>query len=183
MKRRNFLKSAASALPIALTQPFVLAMESPAASAEEHVVLATQDRFGEARSLGFSRIAFKTSTADTSGNLFVIEHSNLKPGGPPVHLHLMQEEWFYVMEGEVLFQIGEKRLQLEAGDSVLAPRKVPHAFTAVGAKPAKMLIAFSPAGKMEQFFIDAAKQEGALQDAAFFAKYDMKMVGQPIKAI
>jgi mannose-6-phosphate isomerase-like protein (cupin superfamily) len=158
-------------------------MESPTASTEEHVVLASQDRFGQARSLGFSRIAFKTSTADTSGNLFVIEHSNLKPGGPPLHFHLMQEEWFYVMEGEVLFQVGEKRLQLKAGDSVLAPRKVPHAFTAVGAKPAKMLIAFSPAGKMEQFFIDAAKQEGALQDAAFFAKYDMKMVGQPIKAI
>jgi mannose-6-phosphate isomerase-like protein (cupin superfamily) len=159
-------------------------MESPAASAEEHVVLATQDRFGEARSLGFSQIAFKTSTADTSENLFVIEHSNLKPGGPPLHLHLMQEEWFYVMEGEVLFQIGEKRLQLKAGDSVLVPRKVPHAFTAVGVKPAKMLIAFSPAGKMEQFFIDAAKLEGgALQGADFYAKYDMKLVGQPIKAI
>ena len=142
---------------------------------------ASEDRFGEARSLGFSHIAFKTSTADTDGNLFVIEHSNLKPGGRPLHLHLMQEEWFYVMEGEVLFQVGVKRLQLKAGDSLLAPRKVPHTFTAVGVKSAKMLIAFSPAGKMEQFFIDAQKQAGSLQDAAFFAKYDMKIVGQPIK--
>jgi quercetin dioxygenase-like cupin family protein len=93
----------------------------------------------------------------------------------------MQEEWFYVMEGEVLFQIGEKRLQLKAGDSVLAPRKVPHAFTAVGAKPAKMLIAFSPAGRMEQFFVEAAQQNPPLQDAALFAKYDMKLIGPPIK--
>lgn len=185
MKRRGFLKSVASALPIALTQPFVLAMEPSSdpstASSEAHVVLASEDRFGQAHSLGFSHIAFKTSTADTDGNLFVIEHSNLKPGGPPLHLHLMQEEWFYVMEGEMLFQVGEKRLQLKAGDSVLAPRNVPHAFTAVGVQPAKLLIAFSPAGKMEQFFIDAEKQAGSLQDAAFFARYDMKMVGQPIK--
>jgi len=180
LKRRNFLKSAVSALPIALTQPFVLAMGPPAASTEEHVVLATQDRFGEARSLGFSQIAFKTATADTGGNFFMIEHSNLKPGGPPLHLHLEQEEWFYVMEGQVRFQIGEKQLQLKTGDSVLAPRMVPHAFTAVGATPAKMLIGFTPAGRMEQFFIDAAKQKGALQDAAFFAKYNMKIVGPPL---
>jgi quercetin dioxygenase-like cupin family protein len=182
LKRRNFLKSAVSAFPIALTQPFALAIGSPAASTEEQIVLATQDRFGESRSLGFSQIAFKTATADTGGNLFIIEHSNLKSGGPPLHFHLEQEEWFYVMEGQVLFQVGGKRVQLKAGDSVLAPRMVPHAFTAVGATPAKMLIAFSPAGKMEQFFIAAAKQTTLLQDAAFFAKYNMKLVGPPLTA-
>ena len=86
--------------------------------------------FGETRSLGFSRITFKTSTQETD-NVFIIEHENLLPGGPPLHYHLEQEEWFYVMEGEVLFQVGEKRLRLGAGESVLAPRKVPHGFTAV----------------------------------------------------
>lgn len=182
MKRRSFLKSAASAFPLALSQPFALAIESPTASAEEHVVLAGQDRFGEVRSRGYSQIKFKTATADTDGNLFVIEHSNLVPGGPPMHLHLAQEEWFYVMDGEVLFQIGEKRVQLKGGDSVLAPRNVPHAFTAVGANPAKMLIAFSPAGKMEQFFRDTAKPDAPLQDAAFFSRYEMKLVGPPLKA-
>ena len=182
MKRRSFLKSAASAFPIALSQPFVLALEPSTASAEEHLVLAGQDRSGEAHSLGYSKISFKTATADTGGNLFVIEHSNLKSGGPPLHFHLAQEEWFYVMEGEVLFQVGEKRLQLKAGDSVLAPRMVPHAFAAVGATPVKMLIAFSPAGKMEQFFIDAAKPNASLQDAALFANHGMKLVGPPIKA-
>ena len=107
------------------------------ASSEAHVVLASEDRFGQAHSLGFSHIAFKTSTADTDGNLFVIEHSNLKPGGPPLHLHLMQEEWFYVMEGEVAFQVGDQRLQLRPGESVLAPRGVPHTFSSVGAAPRK----------------------------------------------
>ena len=75
--------------------------------------------------------------------------------GPALHLHLSQEEWFYVMEGEVRFQVGDQRLQLGPGESVLAPRRIPHTFSATGS-PAHMLIAFTPADKMEQYFIDAA---------------------------
>lgn len=183
MKRRNFLKSAASTFPLALTQPFALAAASTDTPLKEaHLVPAGQDIFGENRTLGFSRVSFKTSTQETSGNLFVIEHNNLLAGGPPLHLHLAQDEWFYVMEGEVLFQVGDKRLQLKPGDSVLAPRKVPHAFTGAGTKPAKMLIAFTPAGKMEQFFLDTAHGKVNLMDAALFRRYDMELIGPPIKA-
>jgi quercetin dioxygenase-like cupin family protein len=85
------------------------------------------------------------------------------------------------MEGELLFQIGDRRMQLKVGDSVLAPRKVPHTFTAVGTRPGKLLIAFSPAGKMEQFFRDATRKDAPPQDAAFYRKYGMEVVGPPIK--
>jgi mannose-6-phosphate isomerase-like protein (cupin superfamily) len=182
MKRRNFLRSAVSAFPIALSQPFVLAGKSMAdLSPEAHVVPAGKDMFDEARSLGFSRITFKTSTQETD-HVFIIEHDNLLPGGPALHFHLEQEEWFYVMEGEVVIQVGEKRLRLGAGESVLAPRKVPHAFTAVGDKPAKMLIAFSPAGKMEGYFREAAKPGAGPMDADLSQKYGVVVVGPPIKA-
>jgi quercetin dioxygenase-like cupin family protein len=53
-----------------------------------------------------------------------------------------------MMEGEVLFQVGSERERLGPGESVLAPRRIPHAFCGVGEKPARMLIAFTPAGKM-----------------------------------
>ncbi len=182
MKRRNFLKSAASTFPLALTQPFALAAAATDTPLKEaHMVPAGQDIFGENRTLGFSHIAFKTSTQETGGDLFIIEHTNLLAGGPPLHFHLAQDEWFYIMEGEVLFQVGEKRLRLKPGDSVLAPRKVPHAFTGAGTKPAKMLIAFTPAGKMEQFFHDTANGKADLMDAALFRKYDMELVGPPLK--
>jgi mannose-6-phosphate isomerase-like protein (cupin superfamily) len=183
MKRRTFLKSAAaSTIPAVLTQPSILAQSSGTPLKEAHLVPAGQDIDGTPHSGGFSRICFKTSTQETNGNLFLIEHSNLLPGGPPLHLHYGQEEWFYVMEGEVLFQVGDKRVQLKAGDSVLAPRKVPHAFTAVGTQPAKMLIAFTPAGKMEQFFRDVARGKDTTFDAALFSRYDMQFIGPPIKA-
>jgi mannose-6-phosphate isomerase-like protein (cupin superfamily) len=182
MKRRSFLKSAVSVFPIALSQPFVLGDEPTAdLSLDAHVVPAGKDMFGEARSLGFSRITFKTSTQETD-HVFIIEHDNLLSGGPALHYHLAQEEWFYVMEGEVVFQVGDKRLRLGVGESVLAPRKVPHAFTAVGDKPAKMLIAFSPAGKMEAYFRDAAKPGAPPMDADLSRKYEVVVVGPPIKA-
>ena len=115
------------------------------------------------------------------GNFFLFEHSNLLPGGLPLHLHYDQEEWFYVIEGEVLVQIGEKRFQLKPGDSVLAPRKVPHAFTAVGATPAKMHVGYSPAGKMDLFFRNIANGTPAVLDAALFRKYGCELVGAPLK--
>lgn len=180
MKRRTFLKSAAASFPIALTQPFLLAESSDTPLKEAHVVPSGQDIEGAARGLGFSHIAFKNLPPETGGNLFLIEHSNLLPGGPPLHLHYEQEEWFYILEGEVLFQVGDKRVQLKPGDSVLGPRKVPHGFTAVGTTPAKMLIAFSPAGKMEQFFRDNANGKTPMWDAALMSKYGVQWIGPPI---
>jgi mannose-6-phosphate isomerase-like protein (cupin superfamily) len=182
MKRRNFLKSVTVAFPVALTQPFALAAQSTTTLKEAHLVRAGEDINNETHSLGFSHIAFKISPQETGGNLFIIEHSNLLPGGPPLHLHLAQEEWFYVMTGEVLFQVGDKRLTLKSGDSALAPRNVPHTFTAIGTTPGKMLIAFTPAGKMEQFFRDNAHGKVNLMDAALFSRYDMKLLGPPITA-
>lgn len=140
-------------------------------------VSAGQDRTGHTHSLGFSSLAFKVLTADTGGNLFVIEHRNLAPAtGPPLHLHYSQDEWFYVMEGAVIFQVGEKRVTLQAGDSVLGPRRIAHTFSAVG-EPAHMLIAFTPADKMEQYFIDASAQPKLAATEAFINRYDMKWLG------
>jgi quercetin dioxygenase-like cupin family protein len=177
MKRRSFLKTAA-AFPVAGLQAFALAAASePASSEQPHLVEAGQDRFGEFHSLGFSRILFKVATRDTNGGLFIIEHVNLVKGGPRLHLHPYQDEYFYVMEGEVLFQVGDKQMKLHAGDSIVGPRGIPHTFSAVGSTPGHMLIAFTPAGKMEQFFRDSAIPNPPVQDAAFFRKYEMELIG------
>jgi mannose-6-phosphate isomerase-like protein (cupin superfamily) len=178
MKRRSFLKSAAALLPAAGLQEFVLAQAAAApSSAEIHVVGSDQDRFGEHHSLGFSTIRFKVATRDSGGNVFIIEHEHLLKGGPPLHVHFNQDEWFYVMEGQVDFQVGSERKRLGPGESVLAPRRVPHCFSGSGEKPAHMIIAFTPAGKMEQFFRDTAVPNGPKLDAAVFSRYEMEYVG------
>jgi quercetin dioxygenase-like cupin family protein len=184
MKRRAFLTSAASALPLALADPFAAALRSQTDPyphvplVRAHLVGANQDRFGEIHSPRQTEVLFKTSTAETP-SLFAIEHSKLLPGsGPPLHLHLAQEEWFYVLEGEVLIQVGYQRVILKPGDSILGPRNVPHAFVATGPHPARMLITFTPAGQMEQFFRDTAAAPP--QNTVGSIRYGVKVVGPPI---
>lgn len=182
MKRRSFLKAASALLPAASFQSFALEQAAAPATGELHVVGAGQDRFGGSHSLGFSSILFKVATRDSNGTLFAIEHENLTKGGPPVHFHLHQDEWFFVMEGEVLFQVGGERKLLRAGESILGPRMVPHGFCAVGDKPGRMIITFTPAGKMEDFFRAVAIPNGPAMDAEVFSRYDMQYVGPPVKA-
>jgi quercetin dioxygenase-like cupin family protein len=177
MKRRSLLKSAAALLPTAGLQELVFAQAAAASSAEVHVVGAGQDRFGEHHSPGFSTICFKVGTGDTGGGVFIIEHEHLVRGGPPLHLHFNQDEWFYVMEGQVDFQVGSERKRLGPGESVLAPRRIPHTFSAAGNIPAHMMIAITPAGMMEQFFRDIAVPNGPKMDAAVFSRYEMRYVG------
>jgi len=182
MQRRSFLKVVAAIVPAAGLHDLLATQARaeaapPSPSGALHVVGAGEDRFGHPHSLGFSSILFKVPTSETSGGLFVMEHTHLVPGGPALHLHLDQEEWFYVMEGEVAFQVGEQRLHLRAGESVLAPRRVPHTFSSVAATPSHMMIAFCPAGKMEQYFRDAENAKEHAGDAEFMSRYGMELVG------
>ena len=183
MKRRLFLKTAAALFPAAGVQAFALNQGPVTSSSDQvHLVTAGQDRLGEVHSRGYSSILFKVLPRETNGGLFVIEHAGLVKGGPPLHMHLHQEEWFYVMEGEVLFQIGDSRKKLHAGDSILGPRGVPHTFSSVGEKPGRMLIAFNPAGKMEEFLRMTGVPNPPVQDAAFFRQYEMELMGPPLFA-
>ena len=81
MKRRNFLKSAASTFPFAMAQPFIVGAEASEFPIKEpRLVLAGEDIESQKRTLGFSHISFKISTQETGGNFFLFEHSNLLPG-------------------------------------------------------------------------------------------------------
>jgi quercetin dioxygenase-like cupin family protein len=97
-----------------------------------HPVLSGEDRTDEAHSLGITSIAFKVLTRDTNGELFIIEHTTRQKGGPPRHIHPHQDEWFYVIEGEFLFEVGHDRVTLRPGGSILAPRNLAHAWAFIG---------------------------------------------------
>ena len=180
MRRRSFLKSAAAVIPAAglhdLLGGFAHA-ETPTPTPALHPVGNGEDRSGPPHATAFSAMLFKILPSETAGALFLVEHQHMHAGGPPLHLHLAQEEWFYVIEGRVAFQVGEQRLTLKPGESVLAPRLVPHTFSLVSDTPGRMMIAFTPAGKMEQFFCDTNGGIPPNDQAALFARYDMRYVG------
>jgi quercetin dioxygenase-like cupin family protein len=143
-------------------------------------VSAGADRFGEQRGLGISTIAFKVTTSDLSG-LFVLENTFLAKGGPARHLHYDQDEWFYVLEGEFQFEIGAQHFHLQPGDSLLAPRQVPHVWAFVGDARGRILVAFQPAGKMEAFFREVTKANAMPpQDPQLWRAHGMELLGPPL---
>jgi mannose-6-phosphate isomerase-like protein (cupin superfamily) len=113
----------------------------------------------------------KIATKDTDGDLFAFESTRQSKGGPALHYHLEQDEWFYVLSGEFLVKVGEETFSAKAGDCVLAPRTVPHTFSKVSEGEAKMMIVYQPAGKMETYF--KAISQGVLKNmsADEVAKY------------
>jgi mannose-6-phosphate isomerase-like protein (cupin superfamily) len=98
----------------------------------------------------------KVSAEDTGGALCIYDTIRTKRGGPPLHYHQNQDEWFFVREGKFLFQVGDDNFRLTAGDSIFAPRKVPHTFANIG-EQGILMIAYQPAGTMEQFLLDGSQ--------------------------
>jgi quercetin 2,3-dioxygenase len=143
-------------------------------------IAASADRFGEQRGRGISTIAFKVMP-ENPGDPLILENSLKAKGGPPRHFHYDQEEWFYILEGEFQFEVGSERFHLEPGDSLLAPRRVPHAWALVGAAQGKILIAFLRSLKMEAYFREVTKANALPpQDSALLRVHGMELVGPPL---
>ena len=141
-----------------------------------------QDRFATDRGLGITALRYKVAGADTDGRLFVIEQTMLAKGGPPRHIHLAQDEWFFPLEGDFIAEVGDERYRLGPGDSLLAPRLSPHVWAYVGDQVGRILIAFSPAGSMEAFFEAIAKTSAMpTQDPQLWLDHGMKVVGPPLE--
>jgi len=145
------------------------------------LVPSGRDKFGEKRSLGISTIKFKVTPQDTNG-LLIIENTFSSKGGPARHLHYNQEEWFYAVEGEFIFEVGQEKYRLKPGDSLLAPSNVPHVWAYTGGAGGSILIAFTPAGKMESFFREVTKANAMPpQDPELWQAHDMKLLGPPLE--
>ena len=143
-------------------------------------VTAGTDRFGEERSLGVSTIDFKVTPQDGT-DLLIIENTFHTKGGPARHLHYDQHEWFYVLEGQFIVEVGEERFRLDAGDALLAPRQIPHVWAYVGYTSGRILITFTPAGKMEAFFREVTKANAMPpQDPALWQAHGMELLGPPL---
>ncbi|CAA9425840.1 MAG: hypothetical protein AVDCRST_MAG78-1361 [uncultured Rubrobacteraceae bacterium] len=73
----------------------------------------------------------------------------------PMHTHQHEDEYTYVLEGEVGVQVGDEVRVAQPGDLVFKPRHVPHAFWNAGNAPARALEITSPAG-FERYFAEIA---------------------------
>ena len=99
---------------------------------------------------------------DTNGKYALWETIVPPGGGPPPHVHSREEEGFYILEGEITFQIGGERLVAGAGTFANMPVGTPHSFKNESDRPAKMLVSVAPAGLERMFFeVGQPLDEGA----------------------
>jgi quercetin dioxygenase-like cupin family protein len=126
-------------------------------------------------------VVFKLFGADTGGNLGVVEHT-LAPRvlAAPMHTHRNEDEYSYVLEGEMTALIGDELITAPAGALVVKPRNIAHTFWNAGSAPARVLELIAPAG-FERYFdeLAAVLGVGGPPDVdrikALAQKYDMEM--------
>ena len=77
----------------------------------------------------------KIGRADTNGSFGLLEIV-VPPGlGSPWHVHPEEDEWFYVLDGNLTVYVGDTRLDLTAGGFAFGPKGVPHTFIGAGPDP------------------------------------------------
>lgn len=186
MKRRNFLQLSTAAAALSAISGKAAGPLVAERNAKGLRVGAQKDRYDQELMIMGGRFNLKVSSRDTGGDLCIYDTVRDSKGGPALHLHDAQDEWFYVLRGNFLVRVGDETFTIGPGDSAFAPRKVPHAFAMTSDGQGQMLVLFQPAGSMEEFFKEMAgfgseipKDQEIWKN--LWAKHGMQMLGPPLK--
>jgi quercetin dioxygenase-like cupin family protein len=101
----------------------------------------------DGRSVMNGFVVYKLFAEDTGGALTIVEHV-LEPGmlGAPLHTHRNEDEYSYVLRGELTALIGGEVVHAPAGTLVCKPRGVPHTFWNQGTEQTRLLEVIAPGG-------------------------------------
>ena len=127
----------------------------------------------------------KLANADTDGAVAVFHLTAPPMSGPPMHRHLREDEWFYVLEGELTFEVDGKRFVQGDGGSVFAPRGSVHTYQNLTNSTAKLLVMTTPGG-FSDFFAALSEANKGLAKPDFarseqiLNEYGMEMLGPPL---
>ena len=178
MKRRNFLLASLLAFP-ATSFAKVKKFFRPD---KPFKIAAGKDRFDEDFFYRGNHFFLKVSGKDTDGDLCIYDTLRTQTGGPRLHLHESQDEWFFVIKGEFTFQVGNETYYLKEGDTLFGPRKIPHAFAQTSEGEGRLLLTYQPAGLMESFYEEARAVTNPTeeQQKMLFQKHGMQLLGKPL---
>lgn len=107
--------------------------------------IVLQRNQGEALWVFGSLAIIKASAATTDGRVAIIETLAPQGAGSPLHIHHREDEWFYVIEGNLTFWVGGRIIEAPAGSFVYGPRDIPHTFI-VSSDQSRFLLVAEPAG-------------------------------------
>jgi mannose-6-phosphate isomerase-like protein (cupin superfamily) len=100
------------------------------------------------------------ATTESTGGAFSIVHQIAAPGhATPYHLHHVEDEAVYVVDGECTIICDGVKTAVGAGGYMFLPRGIPHGIRVSGSVPAAMLILAMPGSgfvRMMQEMAEAA---------------------------
>ncbi|GAC1461151.1 MAG: hypothetical protein PVSMB10_18440 [Pseudarthrobacter sp.] len=122
-------------------------------------------------------VTVKASSAET-GDLCTVWEGRIEPGtvGAAPHYHRERDEFFYVLDGEVVLRLGEESRLVGAGTFAFVPRDTIHGFHNAGSSPATLLVMHHPAGferYLEEVQQLAARQGTGEEWATLAASFDL----------
>jgi quercetin dioxygenase-like cupin family protein len=85
------------------------------------------------------------ATSESTGSAFSMVHHAAPPGhSTPYHLHHIEDEAFFVLNGEFTFISDGKKTILGPGGYIFLPRNIPHGIRCTASTPSAMLILAMP---------------------------------------
>jgi quercetin dioxygenase-like cupin family protein len=141
-------------------------------------VLGPQD--GKAGFLGSIGVRFMVDADESGGGFSLVEHPmSPRALAAPLHRHLREDEYSYVLEGRVGALLGDDVVIGAPGDLIFKPRNQWHTFWNAGDEPARLLEIISPAG-FERFFHELVDLGGVAQAeprvlGELCARYELEM--------
>lgn len=111
---------------------------------------------GEAYWVMGSLFTYLVTGAESGGSYFTLIVDIGPEQGPPPHIHHLEEEQFYVLEGQLTYSIGSQTFQVNTGDFIHVPRGTVHSFKN-GSSSSRLLVTFAPAG-IEGFFREVGER-------------------------
>src|SRR5664279_2382742 len=126
---------------------------------------------GKAGFLGSIGVRFMVEGQTSGGGFSLVEHPmSARALAAPLHRHMREDEYSFVLEGRMGALLGDDVLEAGPGDLVLKPRGEWHTFWNAGDAPCRILEIIAPAG-FEGFFAE-------LVDLGGVAKADPASLGQ-----
>ena len=133
---------------------------------------------GDVLNIPGSEFIHKVKSADTN-NVFSVIHIVTTPGnGVQTHVHELEDELVYVLQGEIEVTLGDQTMVAVPGVTALLPRGIPHGFTNIGDKPSIVIDTILP-GQFDNYFaeLSALYENGEPSEAdvnALSEKYRIK---------
>ena len=146
--RRHFI-GAASGLLVLPTLPAIAAAEKAPVTTRPKIVPPGEGRAVWAMGI---HVRVLVTSDDTNGAYSAFEDIVPPGGGPPLHVHSLEDETMFVLEGELEAVLGDQTATVKAGTFIHMARGTPHRFKNLTDRPARMLLSYTPGGFEKWFF-------------------------------